>query len=195
MRRSSDVNESSTSMDALRASPALKGMDEGTLRELESVVEIASHDAGEVLLRQGDDADRLFVVLDGRLAIAVESDAAAPDQPLGEVGPGEIVGEVALLAGTRRTATVRALTPVRLGQVLRDEVRRLVASHPDLVEQLLVSSVRRLRRSQFAAYLARMFGTLDPHLLDDRHRHLDLHRPDRDAHRIRARRVPQQIDR
>ena len=141
-------------------------MDEGTLRELESVVEIVSHDAGEVLLRQGDDADRLFVVLDGRLAIAVESDAAAPDQPLGEVGPGEIVGEVALLAGTRRTVTVRALTPVRLGQVLRDEVRRLVASHPDLVEQLLVSSVRRLRRSQFAAYLARMFGTLDPRLLD-----------------------------
>lgn len=122
-------------------------------------------DADQVLVRQGDTADRVYLVLDGHLTIALESGRPGRDQLLGEVGPGDVVGELAVLSGTRRTATVRTRTPAVLAAIYRDDLLQVTADHPVLVERLLSSSLRRLRRSQLAAYLTMMFGPLDASLL------------------------------
>jgi hypothetical protein len=63
---------------------------------------------GAVLVTQGGKGDSLYLVLDGVLGVEVDGEQVA------EMGPGTIVGERAVLAGGVRTATLRALTPIRV---------------------------------------------------------------------------------
>ncbi|HZT94781.1 MAG TPA: cyclic nucleotide-binding domain-containing protein [Gaiellaceae bacterium] len=64
-------------------------------------------DEGGVLVTQGDEGDELYLLLDGVLGVEVDGEEIA------EMGPGTMVGERALLEGGVRTATLRALTPIR----------------------------------------------------------------------------------
>ena len=61
-----------------------------------------------MLTQQGDEASELYVILDGLVSVEVDG------RELGDLGPGAVVGERALLEGGRRTATLRAITPVRV---------------------------------------------------------------------------------
>lgn len=72
--------------------------------------------AGELLVRQGETGNDLFLLLDGVLSVDVDG------KPITEVGPGAILGERALLEGGTRTATLRALTPVRVAVATPDQV-------------------------------------------------------------------------
>ena len=62
---------------------------------------------GEVLFNQGDEGTDLFLVLDGVASVEVDGTCVA------EIGPGAVMGERAVIEGGRRTATVRAITPLR----------------------------------------------------------------------------------
>jgi predicted acylesterase/phospholipase RssA/CRP-like cAMP-binding protein len=175
----------------LRRAPgeAFGGLSEATIDALAASMERVDLPAGTVLVRQGDPADSLFVVLDGRLASSVAADGAdgtdggndagdagaepgaepgprAPEQDLGAMGPGDVIGEVAVLTGTRRTATVRSVIDSTVAVLAADDLWRLAADDPALVDRLLATSTRRLRRGQFAAYLSSLLGPIAPELLD-----------------------------
>lgn len=91
---------------------------------------------GAVLARQGDPGGSLFLVLDGILEVTVDG------AKMGDIGPGAVVGERAVLESSPRTATLTALTPVRAAEAPADIVdrsvlaelaaghRREVAEHP-----------------------------------------------------------------
>lgn len=74
--------------------------------------------AGDVLARQGDPGDELYLVLDGILGVTVD------DAKVGDLGPGAVIGEHAVLQGSSRTATLTALTPVRVACAPADAVDR-----------------------------------------------------------------------
>jgi hypothetical protein len=83
---------------------------------------------GQALTRQGDPGDELFLLLDGIVSVDVDG------KEIGEVGPGAILGERALLEGGRRTSTLNAVTPVRVAAVPGDSVdvdrlRELARAH------------------------------------------------------------------
>ncbi|MGG5258116.1 cyclic nucleotide-binding domain-containing protein [Phycicoccus avicenniae] len=73
-------------------------------------------DPGDLLTRQGEPGDELFLVLDGMLEVDVNGEV------LGRVGPGAVLGERSLLEGGRRTATLRADTRVTVAVAGRDAV-------------------------------------------------------------------------
>jgi Cyclic nucleotide-binding domain len=75
-------------------------------------------EAGQVLVRQGDPGNQLFLLLDGLLSVEVDGTAVA------EVAPGAVLGELALLRGGRRQATLRATTPCRVARVRDDQIDR-----------------------------------------------------------------------
>jgi Cyclic nucleotide-binding domain len=83
---------------------------------------------GEALMKEGDVGGELFLLLDGIVDVEVN------DDPVAEIGPGALLGERALLEGGKRTATVRAKTPVRVAVVPADAIDEsalpeLAASH------------------------------------------------------------------
>jgi hypothetical protein len=71
---------------------------------------------GAILVAQGDPGHELYLLLDGVLAVEIDGRCVA------ELGPGAVVGEVALLAGGRRTATLRAVTTCRVAAVPGDRI-------------------------------------------------------------------------
>jgi hypothetical protein len=71
-------------------------------------------EAGEVLARQGDPGDSLFLVLDGTLDVQVDG------RSLGDLGPGAVLGERAVLEHTTRTATLVARTTLRVAEAPTD---------------------------------------------------------------------------
>jgi hypothetical protein len=74
--------------------------------------------AGRTLVEQGQHGDELFLLFDGVLRVEVDG------KPVAEVGPGAIVGELALLQQGRRMATLRAVTPCRVAVVPKDRIDR-----------------------------------------------------------------------
>ena len=107
-------------------SPALVTAVETALeRQLSNVImrggakpEIRRLREGECLTTQGDTGDELFLLLDGVLAVEVDGTGLA------EVGPGAVLGERAVLEGTTRTSTLRAVTSCRVAAVPANQIDR-----------------------------------------------------------------------
>ena len=95
---------------------------------------------GDILVRQGDDADRMFIVVSGRFAVRLDGRSA----PISEIGPGQPIGEIAFLSGGSRTATVQALRDSLVLQLTREDFDRLVAKSPALWRVITVALARRL---------------------------------------------------
>jgi NADH:ubiquinone reductase (H+-translocating) len=92
-----------------------------------------------VVFRQGDRGDRLYIVVDGQVEI-VRQDAGREEQILGQIGPGECFGEMALVNENPRMATARTVTDTNLLSLDRDAFHALFAYHPPLrkmFEQLM----------------------------------------------------------
>ena len=99
----------------------LAGLPGETLRRLGERMDRRDVAPGEALVREGDDGDRFYVVLAGMLSVA-----QAERGQRGVLRPGDSFGEVALLVGVPRTATVRAITPATVASCDRATFDELV---------------------------------------------------------------------
>jgi alkyl hydroperoxide reductase subunit AhpC len=99
--------------------PDLAGPDLDSLAER---AEKVSFDSGDTIVAEGDPADRFYVIARGEVSITRRS-PDGDEIELGTLGPGQFFGEVGILAETRRTATVRALSDVELLALSWDEFR------------------------------------------------------------------------
>ena len=100
-------------------------------------------DTGQSLFRQGDPSDFAVLILSGSADVLREAgdDAIV----LGQVHAGEFVGEMGVLEGQPRSATVRAASPVEAELIERQAFLDRVSSDPDLARKLLVRMSARLR--------------------------------------------------
>ena len=118
-------------------------------------MDTVSLQGGEWLFRQGDAGDALFFLLRGRLQVWIAAPGDAGDGTcVAEVGPGESVGEVGLLTGGTRSASLRAIRDSLLLRIDRAAFERLARVHPGLALQLGTIMARRLheRTNQRASY-------------------------------------------
>jgi signal transduction histidine kinase len=130
----------------LRRIPLLAGLDDIELGRLAAVAETVELAPGTILLREGEAGDALFVVLTGELAVSKRSGNA--DIPLAVVGPGEVQGELAVLEGRPRSATVRAVGPATLLRLRRDALLDVLGRQPELALALLRTIAGRLRATE-----------------------------------------------
>jgi MFS family permease len=93
--------------------------------------------AREVVIRQGDPADRFYLITGGRFAVSQTGEGAKRARKLRELGPGDVFGEIGLLTKSPRTATVKAVTAGRLLALGEREFTELVSAGPGLSTRLL----------------------------------------------------------
>jgi MFS family permease len=93
--------------------------------------------AGDVIVRQGDAADRFYVVADGSVRVTQEPGAGGAEVHLRDLGPGDVFGEIGLLRRSQRTATVAATASGTLLALEADAFHELVGSGPGLSTRLL----------------------------------------------------------
>ncbi|RKH11867.1 cyclic nucleotide-binding domain-containing protein [Corallococcus sp. CA053C] len=99
--------------------------------------------AGQVVVREGDPGNSMFVVLEGRVAVLRGNDGAA-NLEVGRLGSGEFFGELALLTGTKRTATVVTVEDVVLLELTQAGVRELGKDYGVKGEQMQLAAKERL---------------------------------------------------
>ncbi|MGD1027066.1 patatin-like phospholipase family protein [Candidatus Binatus soli] len=102
--------------------------------------------AGSVLFVEGELGDALYIVLSGRLSV-LATDAHGDVMTVAQITPGETVGEMALLSGDPRAATVAALRDAELVGLKRDAFERLVDRHPRILSFVTRLLVKRLRET------------------------------------------------
>lgn len=111
-------------------------------RTLARHAQIATLPAGTDLVREGEEGDALFVILEGE-AIVVRDGIE-----LNRVGPGASFGELAILDGEPRSATVVAHTDVKVAVIGIRMFRTMLREFPDLAEQLLIALAAELRAAR-----------------------------------------------
>ncbi|HEX9122788.1 MAG TPA: cyclic nucleotide-binding domain-containing protein [Actinomycetota bacterium] len=113
-----------------------------TKRELSVIVraaKVVNHRKGAVIAHEGQRGLGLFVIMDGTCSVTIGG------LPKVTLGPGDFFGEIALLDGGPRTATVTALTDVRLAGITEWVFRGLLQEHPSIAIRTLESVAGRLR--------------------------------------------------
>jgi small-conductance mechanosensitive channel/CRP-like cAMP-binding protein len=91
---------------------------------------------GELVVRKGEPSREMFVVERGSLAVEIPRDNGAPAAEVAQLGPGDCFGEMGLLTGEPRSATVRAKTLCDLVAIDYDAFHDVLASHPEVVERM-----------------------------------------------------------
>ena len=135
------------------------------LRDLGASTSRRSLGPGDVLVEQGDEADEVFVVLTGRLEALNRSERG--ELVVGTVGPGHVVGEVTVIAGGRRTATLRAIEPAEVAVIARRDFERWLADNPDATDAVSDEARARIDRSQVATMIADLVGDAEPALVQE----------------------------
>jgi predicted acylesterase/phospholipase RssA/CRP-like cAMP-binding protein len=120
-------------------------LDRGVLEELAADLEFVHLRGGETLMREGEPGDSMYAVTGGRLRSFVKLPDGS-EQVVGEIGVGEWVGEMALIAGRDRSATVRAIRDTELLRITRHGFGTLIAERPDAMLELTQEIVLRMSK-------------------------------------------------
>jgi predicted acylesterase/phospholipase RssA/CRP-like cAMP-binding protein len=119
--------------------------DRDILRRLESDVEIRTLAGGEALFQQGDQADAAYIVMNGRLRVITEGENG-DERVLNELGRGEVLGELALLTASDRSATVYAVRDTDVARISKDTFHWLIEQRPQSLHSLSRVMADRLQR-------------------------------------------------
>ncbi|HZY32112.1 MAG TPA: mechanosensitive ion channel family protein [Candidatus Methylomirabilis sp.] len=120
-------------------------------------LQLLLYEAGRTVVRQGDEGDSFFLISRGRVGVWVgETDNDA--QPVATLGRGQCFGEMSLLTGARRSATVRSLEDSELLVLGKAEFRDILLADPKVVESL--SQILSIRQREQEAAVARERGAV-----------------------------------
>jgi CRP/FNR family transcriptional regulator, cyclic AMP receptor protein len=114
------------------------------LTELATQTELRSLRAKQMVVVQGSVGDEMFAVLHGRLKVVRSSDEGK-EATICILEAGEMFGEIAMLDGGLRTATVETLEPCELLVLRRDSVMQHLEQHPKVMHQMISALCQRLR--------------------------------------------------
>jgi len=127
---------------------------------------------GQTLFRQGDQESALYLLVSGRLQVCV-NDKLGIERKVAEIKRGEIVGEMAMFTGDKRTATVYAMRDSDLVRISRQAFEQIIASHPNIMMYFIQFIVKRMqnmsavaRRKEKTLNLAIVPGSPDAPLAD-----------------------------
>lgn len=98
---------------------------------------------GEILCRQGEPGDRMYIIQSGRAVVLREQEGV--EQIVGVLGPGDVFGEMAIFERQPRFATVRARGPTRVLTVDKKLFLKRVQEDPSLAYRILQQMSRRIR--------------------------------------------------
>lgn len=128
-------------LSRLESVPLFAGCDRREIRAIGRLGDLTKRDRGTVLMTQGRSGGEAFIIVEGTVTVSRNGDVVAT------LGPGEVVGEVAVLDRGRRTATVTADTPVELLVFDPRGFASLLREAPVVTQRMLAETARRLRNS------------------------------------------------
>jgi CRP/FNR family transcriptional regulator, cyclic AMP receptor protein len=134
--------------DTLARVDLFAGLDKKDLQVLTNACQERTYKAGSTLIKQGDTGVGLYVIISGTVRITQANNPDKAEVDLGTAGPGNVLGEMALLDDLPRSATVTAITDVTALLLPVWEFRTTLRNHPDIALRLLSVLSHRLRKAE-----------------------------------------------
>jgi len=132
--------------EAVRKAPLFTALDEASAATLRASMTGVKLFRGQVLFKEGDEGDRLFVVVDGKLKLGTTSNDGR-ETLLSILAPGDMFGELSLFDPGPRTSTATAVVDSKLLALANDQVIGWIKEHPQVSLQLLGRLAQRLRKA------------------------------------------------
>jgi CRP/FNR family cyclic AMP-dependent transcriptional regulator len=126
-------------IDAIKKIPLFKGADDSQLQAIAGLADEVQVQPGMALATQGGKGDDLMIILDGSAEVTRDG------KHLANLGAGDFFGEISLLDGGPRTATVTASSPMRTLVIRHDDFKSIQQNAPGLSELLVAEVASRLR--------------------------------------------------
>ena len=132
--------------EVLREAPLFSGLDDEAAQALSASMDHSRLARGEVLFREGDEGNRLYVVTDGKVKLGRTS-ADGRENLLAILGPGQMFGELSLFDPGPRSATVTAVTDCTMQSLSHDDLGEWLDGRPEVARALLEQLAVRLRKA------------------------------------------------
>ena len=128
-----------------------------------------AYSPGEVVLAEGSTGNEVVLIVEGHAEVS----AGGFDHLLAELGPGDVIGEVAALAGGTRTATVRAATALKAYKLGRAAFEALLDLDSEFADRATRRAAARLERRHLLALFERLLGHVGSDVIDEFERSVD----------------------
>jgi CRP-like cAMP-binding protein len=115
--------------------PLLNPLSDENREKIAQEATIEDYGDGEIIVQHGADGDSLYIILDGASEVLFEKEGQAPKK-MATINKGDFFGEMSLLTGAVRSATVKALEYATVIRVDKALFSTILASNPDIIEQL-----------------------------------------------------------
>jgi NTE family protein len=116
--------------------PLFTGLDDATVDDIFSCMHSRRYAAGELICRQGDPSDRLFLLRSGAAQVFVTPLSGSSSTTIARLRPGDVIGEIGLVTNLPRSASVVARSDAVVLELQRDDVGRLPMRHPRLLANI-----------------------------------------------------------
>ncbi len=126
-------------IEVLRSVPLFAGLTDSAINALADMAHETSYDEGAVLVREGDEGDRFIVLVVGSAAVDKGG------RRIATLRAGSFLGEIALVDGKPRNATVTAIEPLRAFEIRRDDFSALMDRSPSVRLGILMALTERVR--------------------------------------------------
>ncbi len=135
MKTESDVNQ------ALKGVPLFAGLSDKSLRSIASQMKSYEFSPGSVIIEENTEGKlgRMYVILSGQAEVLIDG------KPVAQYGPGDHFGEMSVLDGSPRSATIRATTDVTTMGLSSWNLRALIKEEPEISLHIIEVLVARLR--------------------------------------------------
>lgn len=133
-----------TIAETLRKLPLLEGFSASDIDQLARGAHIRSFPPGDAVVRQGDLDTSMFVVTGGKAKVVLHAPGGSVE--IASIGKGDVIGEISLLTGSARTATVTASEPLTTIEIDKPNFTAVVGGRKELLEHL--ASVVEQRRAE-----------------------------------------------
>jgi CRP-like cAMP-binding protein len=139
----------------VRGAALFSALDAAAISELARVSKPLGYGAREIIVREGDGGDSMFLLSRGEARVTISKDGATDE--VARLGAGAFFGEMSLLTGDPRTATVTAVTDCDLLELSADSFRQIVAANPVIVDVITEAMAR--RRAELGQHRASLSAT------------------------------------
>lgn len=120
---------------ALRQIPLFRALTDSEVDRVAPRMKMLSYGAGEAILRQGEDGDSMYLMLTGKANVSLQS-AGGLSQQVAVLWPGDFFGEMSLLTGEKRSATVEAVAQVDCLSLEKADLIDLLNGRPEIAEDM-----------------------------------------------------------
>ena len=130
----------------MRKAPLFAALDDEAAGALMESMTTSHLERGDILFREGDQGDRLYVIGEGKIKLGLTS-ADGRENLLAILGPGEMFGELSLFDPGARTATATAVAETQLIALGHEDLTTFLSGRPAVAAAMLAALARRLRRT------------------------------------------------